>query len=104
MAAGNGSYQDLSSRKQQTPRHPPRRMRTAEDFFKEWEQEDKDFGLRYVLDYKLNLIPLINRTEPDDLLLKHILSTEDLRPYRLIEHLTLEQVRRAHYLMEKTAH
>lgn len=74
-------------------------MRTAEDFFKEWEQEDKDFALRYVMDYKLNLTPLLSRTEPDNVLLKHILSSDDdLRTYRQIEHLTLEQVRRVDYL------
>jgi len=83
-------------------RHPPRpRMRTAEDFFKEWEQEDKDFALRHVMDYKLNLTPLLNRTEPDYLPLKTILTDEEMRPFRLIEHLTLEQVRRVAYLTQK---
>ena len=83
-------------------RHPPRpRMRTAEDFFKQWEQEDKDFGLRYVMDYNLNLTPLLSRTEPDNLPLKTILNDEEMRPYRLIEHLTLEQVRRVAYLTQK---
>ena len=81
--------------------NPPRRLKTAEDFFAEWEQQDKDFQLRYAMDYKLDLTALVRRTEPDHLTLQNVLSAEELRGFRCIQHLTLEQVRRVHRMMQK---
>lgn len=56
------------------------------------------------MDYKLDLTPLLSRTEDPNLLLITILKPEDLRPFKMIQHLTLAQVRRVHHLVEKSAH
>ena len=50
-------------------------------------------------DYKLDLTPLLRRTDADHLRVQDILSGEELRGFRMIHHLTLAQVRRVHYLM-----
>lgn len=79
----------------------PRRLKTAQDFFAEWEQEDLNFQLRYVMDYKLDLSSLVRRTDPNHIPLQNIMKEDELRGFRCIQHLTLEQVRRVHRMMQK---
>jgi hypothetical protein len=78
--------------------------RTAADFFKEWEQEDRDKELRVYMDYKLDLGALLGSLEHLDdgsVNLGDVLANdpERLSAFRMINHLTLAQVRRVHYLV-----
>ncbi len=98
-------------------RNPPLRLvvpaasrrKTAQDFFAEWEQQDRDLGLRVYMDYKLNLGPLLTALEneaperrlKDVLLNASYVSQESKKSFRLIEHLTVEQVRRVEYLVRE---
>jgi hypothetical protein len=95
------SFQPQSFHPQRT--YNPRR--TAEDFFKQWEQEDRDKGLRVYMDYKLDLGALLGSLEhldDGDVKLGDVLATDPKRlsAFRMIKHLTLAQVRRVHYLMD----
>ena len=86
---------------------PPseRRLRTAQDFFKQWEQDDIDKGLVVYTDYKLDLdkvLRLLAHQEDKDEKLEHILDPLDLREFRLIQHLTPSQIKRVHYLATKS--
>ena len=70
--------------------HGPPRRRTAEEIFRDWEQEDRDMQLRVYTDYKLPLGSLLRSLE-------HL--TDDQTP-RPIQHLTLAQVRRVQQLQQ----
>ena len=88
---------------------PGVRLRTAEDFFKEWEQQDIDKGLVVYTDYKLDLdrlLGLMVHQTNEDARLEHILDPKlldsTLLPdFRMIQHLTLAQVKRVSYLEQK---
>lgn len=82
-----------------------RRLRTAQDFFKEWEQDDVDKGLIVYTDYKLDLdklLGLLAHQKDEDMKLEHMLDSNLLREFRLIQHLTLAQIKRVHYLASKS--
>jgi hypothetical protein len=98
--AGWGPHGPPSSWKNDLrPATPTPRRKGAQELFAEWDQEREDFGLRVYTDYKLDLTPLLRRTDADHLRLQDILSGEELRGFRMIQHLTLAQVRRVHYLV-----
>lgn len=79
--------------------------RTAQDLFKEWEQDDVDKGLIVYTDYKLDLdklLGLLAHQKDEDMELEHMLDSNLLREFRLIQHLTLAQIKRVHYLASKS--
>ena len=81
--------------------HGPPRRRTAEEIFRDWEQEDRDMQLRVYTDYKLPLGSLLRSLEhlaDDQTPLKQLMEVQP--PFRPIQHLTLAQVRRVQQLQQ----
>lgn len=101
MAAGWGPHSTWTLPSKALP--PLTRRRTAQELFEHWEQEDRDMQLRVYTDYKLKLGPLLDSLEyhphPEQRL-EHALDAEALRGFRAVQHLTVAQVRRVHYLQK----
>lgn len=114
MGDGWGAYGPPSSWRMNQPSFLEPQLkafgrRTAEDIFKEWEQQDIDKGLVVYTDYKLDLdrlLGLMAHQQDEDARLEHILDPKLLdstllQDFRMIQHLTLKQVKRVSYLEQQ---